>query len=1348
MNLTRRLSTIAIMLLAVWSAVQAQTMPNRLITSMRPSPSDECRCLMFDHWGEMWIGTSSGLKLWDGYEMRTFRSSALSPGMLPNNTVLSMAEDHDGCIWVGTRNGLARLNLKKRDFASYYLKGNANRIIYSLFTSSDGTLWIGTDGGLTRYNATTDNFETFTYKNATLISPEGRKMDRWWFSVKAMAEDRHGNLYVGTWENGLMCFNPKTRQFRQYPKMNDMNSAFSLLIDSKGRLWVGTFGYGLQMLPHPDRIKDAQVVTFKSNMPGFDTFYKLVEDPVTHCIWGATREGICIVDPATGKRETYTHADNNVLGLCCDLAADGMGNIWTSTIYGRVLQFSTLPALFSFLPLHIANTTITQGSVCSIYSDDGVWFWLGVNPYGLVLYNRNTGETLYNTDIPGFEPLAGSGLSTRITSIVRRFDGSLWFATNSYGIMIKESKAPARGVYSGACNWLKDNYVNILYESNDKRMWVGQRSSLSFVEPDGTGHVVRMSDGMTDFSNCDVRGITEDADGNIWVATENVGILRLAGKTIGRMNVRRYCPANGKYAVDDAVKCFADSHRRLWAISRSGGLFRYDRKNDAFLPVNREWGIDGDKVFSISEDKNGALWLTAEGSVVRVVAADGKMPKITHFTGEDGLDNAVFYPNACCRHGEEIFLGADNGIIAFAPAEIPQGNDVVKRNLIVTDIVVDGVSYSQLDSALRVSISPDAPRYTRMIVMPNNIDRLSVTFSLLTYSSHKRTRYAYMLEGYDEEWRFTDDNHRMVSVENIPPGSYKLHIKACDNYGRWTELPYSIIIKRLPPWYATWWAFMIYLFVALLAVYIAQRSYKNYIKTKNRLQMAVVFTNITHELLTPLTVISATVDMLRRKSPDNEEQYGIMQSNINRLTRLLRQILEVRKSQAGQLRLKVCRQNIADFIEQACCNVGPMAKAHSQEINFSCSAAARKPVWFDGDKMDKIIYNLLSNAVKYNKEGGTVSVGLAVKDKKIVMTVEDQGIGISKEKMKHLYSRFLDGDYRRMNTMGTGIGLSLTRDLVELHHGKIECRSKVGEGTLFTVTLPADRASYSTDEIDDTEQTTLNILAEKAEENIVENRHDNDETDETGERYSILVVEDNEELLHLMKQLLARHYCVHTAKNGVQAMNVIQKENLDMVVSDVMMPQMDGIELTRRIKKSDDYAHLPVLLLTAKTREEDVDKGYETGADLYMTKPFRLDDLLVRVQSVMENRERVRLRFCRQTDFVVGEQHYSNPDEAFVQRAIECVKAHIGDADYDRDTFASDMMVSSSTLYNRLRALTGQNVTGFITSIRLKEACRILRGRPDITVTELATMVGFNTPKYFSRCFKKEFGMSIKEYLS
>ena len=690
-----------------------------------------------------------------------------------------------------------------------------------------------------------------------------------------------------------------------------------------------------------------------------------------------------------------------------------------------------------------------------------------------------------------------------------------------------------------------------------------------------------------------------------------------------------------------------------------------------------------------------------------------------------------------------------------------------KKNskLIITDLLIDDVPFAMLDSVLKSDISKEMPHYTQEITIPAKVKKFDIEFALLTYGNASKNVYAYQLEGYDEDWQYCKPDVHKATFQNLSAGTYRLRLKGTDSYGQWQELPYTITIKVLPPWYASRIAFMFYILMLIGGIFAAARWYKERVKTRNSLQMGVILTNITHELLTPLTVISATIYKLKERAPQYEEDYLVMDNNINRTTRLLRQILEVRKSQAGQLHLLVSRRNLISFIEEACENIRPMAE--HQKVTLSLEKPkAEGMAWFDADKMDKIIYNLLSNAIKYNKVGGKIDVSLSLSKEQAVITIADNGIGMSKEKMKHLYTRFFDGDYRKQNMPGTGIGLSLTHDLVKLHHGDIQCESQEGKGTTFTITLPIRKSAYAPDEIDNSDKTNAvnqEAIRQASQETKLEFQPASEDKPKLASVHQsifirknaskILVVEDNEELLALMLQVLSKNYHVFTAKNGKQAMNIIMKEKLDLVVSDVMMPIMDGIELTKQLKSDKSFWQLPIILLTAKNKEEDKTEAYAVGADAYITKPFKFDELEVRINALLANRkkmiEKIQAEVSLQTNTESETQtalHLSNPDQAFITRATEIVMQHLADGDYNREAFAKDMAMSESTLYNKVKATTGQTVIAFITSIRLKEAQRIIQSNPNILISDVATQVGFNTPKYFSKCFKKEFDIFPKEY--
>ena len=544
------------------------------------------------------------------------------------------------------------------------------------------------------------------------------------------------------------------------------------------------------------------------------------------------------------------------------------------------------------------------------------------------------------------------------------------------------------------------------------------------------------------------------------------------------------------------------------------------------------------------------------------------------------------------------------------------------------------------------------------------------------------------------------------------------------------------------------------LVVALLAIifFAGRHLYLRSQRVRRSLQMSAMFTNITHELLTPLSVISASVDKLRDTEPEYSHEYDLMQLNIQRMVRLLQQILETSKSEAGELRLLVAQGDVMKYIRQTAECLEPLILKKDMKFTINCQPESMMG-WIDTDKLDKVIYNLLSNAAKYGKEGGRVSIDATTNNTfdKIIIKVSDDGEGISPKHMKYLFKRFHDGNYRKHQTMGTGLGLSLTRDLVYLNHGTIDCQSEEGKGTEFTVTLPINKESFTPNQIDEKNKIDFSI----PKNSIVDintiipdiNAEPVEDSDEDG--YKLLVVEDNLELLMLMKQLLKSNYHVYIARNGKEALKVVAEKELDLIVSDVMMPEMDGLELTRTLKQDPNYNHLPIILLTAKTQEEDEQEALMFGADEYLRKPFRLGDLKLRIDNIIENRKRMQTEFSQMSEEEEKQtiSKAPNPDDIFVKQVRELVQKHIDDESYDRDALAADMGASASTLYNKLRSITGMHVSAFIRDVRMKEARRMAIENPNLRVSDLAYSVGFHDPRYFATCFKKQFGIQPKEFL-
>ncbi len=527
------------------------------------------------------------------------------------------------------------------------------------------------------------------------------------------------------------------------------------------------------------------------------------------------------------------------------------------------------------------------------------------------------------------------------------------------------------------------------------------------------------------------------------------------------------------------------------------------------------------------------------------------------------------------------------------------------------------------------------------------------------------------------------------------------------------------------------------------------------VRIRNRMQMNYIYANITHELLTPLSILSASIEHLRKTTPSGKAEYDLMDLNIERTVRLLQQILEASKSQAGELKLLVSNGDVMRYITEIAGCIKPLMGRKGLEFNVSCSPESMMG-WIDTDKLDKILFNLLSNAAKYTRENGKVDLRVTTNKyyDQIIIQVIDNGIGIPKDRMKHLFTRFYDGEYRSNHTIGTGLGLSLTRDLVYLHGGTITCESTEGKGTTFTIKLPISKESFSASQIDEKNIVSnvnhLAIADMEGTEPIAFVPEQINVPTAGEEAYRILIVEDNKDLLLLMTHLMQDKYHISTASNGYEAMSVISTTPIDLIVSDVMMPVMDGYELTQSVKHNEKYSHLPIILLTAKTQESDRTEALNIGADDYITKPFKLGDLMLRIDNLIANRQRIirepQQLIVEERDREEGKERPLSAEQEFLQRATKCVYDNLDDADYSREQFAADMGASTSTLYNKLRELTGMNIVGFIRDIRIKEACRMAKENPDLRVSDIAYRVGYKDPKYFATTFKKETGMQPKEY--
>ncbi|MCD8093356.1 MAG: response regulator [Bacteroides sp.] len=1356
---------VCLTLLPVVAGAADVIMDSRLdfkqISTLNGLPTDEVQKIYQDREGFIWVATRYGLCKYDGYQVTVYRSNLYTPGLLTNNNIFCLADDYDGNLWIGTQEGLNVLNKKTGEMRQYVYPTIPNNAVSCLLTTRDNRVWIGTDAGLCRYVAEEDSFVVYDSRVSEGVFTQP--------AIKSLFEDADGDLWVGTWSHGLFRHSLREDKFYAYPRINERNSAHVIYQDADRNIWVGGWDCGLFLLNHP---KDIEQVTYMSytHRTGDETslsdniVYDIVEDLHTNTLWVGTRAGLSIMERDKPGHFINYKSRHSSHYIPCDeintLLRDYSDNIWLGSIGGGVLMVNTDLPPFTSHSLNLMEDDVPTTSVRAIFADSENNLWFGAGSFGLARKDYATGKLTFNTRIPGFENV--SGVPT-INSVIQRKNGELWFGTYDGGILVYKKGEKVRVLTELNTPYLYSSCASALCEDSRGNCWVGCRGGMGVSLADG-GHykfgVLPFEDGeFADWYH--VKDIIEDMDGSLWVATGNCGIIHITGNIQHPETLKysNYSYTNGKLAVNSVLCLHVDKSGRLWAGTEGGGLYLYDRAKNSFTEKNREYNIPSDMVGSIEEDKQGCLWLGTNTGLVRLnVSARETLSSVRVYITADGLQDNFFIAHSSCNRNGELFFGGNKGYNSFSPETLQDGNEEV--HYLITDIKIFNRSFASLAPDVRERISPVMPSFTQNIELPYEYNNFSIEFASLTFKNPDLNRYAYQLVGFDKNWQYTDASRRFAYYNNLESGTYKFRLKATNENGIWSGEIRELEVVVLPPFWATWWAYVIYVLIAVVCIYIAFKTAKNRMQLRNELHLREMekgkleelnhvklqfFTNITHELLTPLTIISATVDELKMLVPGHDDIYTVLGHNINRLIRLLQQILEFRKAETGNLKLRVSPGDVAAFVKNEAGSFLPLVK--KRKIHFSVVCNPETIIgYFDTDKLDKILYNLLSNAAKYNKDGGYIQITLSYAEDKdfIQLHVKDSGSGISKKKQKMLFKRFYEGDYRKFNTIGTGIGLSLTKDLVVLHGGKIEVESEEGQGTEFIVTLPIDRSYFKEEQIDEDAVLPIQKTVTYLEEEEVRG----EASAEKVKAHTILVVEDNEELLQLMVKLLQREYNVHTAENGQEAVTVLDNEDIDLIVSDVMMPLMDGIEFCRYVKNKLELSHIPIILLTAKNKEEDRAEAYEVGADAFISKPFNLAVLHARIRNLLKYRERKAHDFKNQLVFEVKELDYTSIDEDFMQRAIACVNRHLEDSEFDQPQFVEKMGTSKSTLYKNLKSLTGLNTSAFIRNIRLKAACRIMEEKGSaVRISDLAYAVGFNDPKYFSACFKKEFGMLPTKYL-
>ena len=1345
-------------------------------------PSKDVQSVYQDRDGYIWISTRNGLFQYDGYSITTYKSNLYRPDLLTNNNIYCVAEDAQHRLWIGTYSGLNVLDKQTgqiRKIDDPEINGIG---ISQILVTSDNRILFATEGGLLEYLEDGNRFSVFNQDNTGGVFPKT--------TVKSLFEDDRGDIWIGTWSQGLFRYEKRTGEYRKYPQMNSGNSAHVVFQDSHKNIWVGTWGAGLHLLHDAYNPEKTTWTTFthdenRSGTISDNLIYAISEDLNTNSLWVGTRSGLSILSLRDMEMLHWSfencysgESENSITSSeVASLLRDRQGIMWVGMIGGGVNMANTRKAKFNLDRLSEAKRILKSNSVRSILLDDEGQLWMGISTYGFGVEDRRTGKFTHHGQMPDFSSYRG--ISTVMSIMQSPSTGHIWIGVYNGGAYEIDKSAPVgkrvKAYNSSNAPWMCNSCIYYICEDSKQNLWFATKSGISMRAADGTP--VRFDSlkvGDVAVRDMVVMQLVEGHDSEMWLASNTHGVIRIqgSGNSLSGYTFSGYSVSNGKLNSDYANCIYKDVEGRIWVGTGGSGLSLYDAVEDVFLPAHKLWNLPGDAVTNIQSDKKGNLWLGTNAGLLRLtVPRDLQNVTYRLYTTSDGLQDNIFNRGASFVASDgEMFFGGHRGYNSFYPDK--QDEQVFSSPVVITDIKVFNQSWTALSDKERSEISNLSPRFTDKIVLDYKRNNFSIEFSALEYANPERNRYAYRLDGFDAGWQYTDASKRFAYYNNLKSGTYTFYVKSSNSNGIWDENIQTVKVVILPPPWKTWWAYTLYIIVLLGIFWYIYRIVRNRIRLRNALHLREMeqakseeinhaklqfFTNITHELLTPLTIISASVDELKQTAPAYKEQYDVMTHNINRLIRLLQQILEFRKAETGNLKLKVLQGDLVLFVRRSLDGFRPLMK--KKDIRFTIQSDVDKCLaFFDPDKLDKILYNLLSNASKYNKPGGKVGIELNCDEVNGIacIIVKDNGPGIPKESQKNLFKRFYEGDYRKFNTIGTGIGLSLVRDLVTLHHGSISVESEEGKGAAFKIQFPVHRFAYSEDEIDDAvtlldsdgiDAVQEDVVITDAQADILEENLIPVEQSAAEKSHTLLLVEDNEDLLGLMVKLLGGDYTIHTATNGKEALEVVELEDIDLIVSDVMMPVMDGIEFCRNIKGNFDTSHIPLILLTAKKQEEDRVEAYESGADAFITKPFNLSVLHARIGNLLKSRERVMKDFKKQLVFEAKELNYTSMDEDFLQRAIDCVNRHLDDPNFDQTQFLEEMNTTKSTFFRKLKSLTGLTYVSFIRNIRMKAACRIMEEKKHVRISELAYAVGYNDPRYFSSIFKKEIGMQPSEYM-
>ncbi len=1329
-----------------------------------------------DHYGFIWIGTSgTGLYKFNGIDYTVYKHRLRDTTSLSSSRIECSYLDSKNRLWIGTENGLnlydrALDRFKRVSLGSKKLK---REFILSLEEDSSNNLLIGTLGlGIFKLNLNTLRIE----KVLNSTSENGSQL-----YIKSIQHSKQGKTFVGT-NFGLKeidIVNNKLIHTRLFLEDNkSIDTDIELFIDSKNNLWVSSqINKGLLKCTLSDDVNNS-VIAIKELKFSTKKIMDIVELSDNTLIVGTENDGLfhikdngeVIKNYVSNKIEENSILHNSIWSLFVDknkriwMGYFNSGVAVSDKLYDKFLNIKSLPT---------NDNSLRISSVMGMVEDRYKKIWIATDGGGIEVYNPKTSII---THINNYDKSIYSGLTSNyIKTLFIDSQENIWAGSWDSGVFILkkgESKFINYNI-KNTSNALKSNTIVSFSEDSDGIIWIGTfAEGLHSYDPKTKIFKKYNSDVFirNDLSKKDIRKVLVDSDDVIWLGTTNglFKVEKLSSESfkvtaLGNKMTKAY---RNSSAANHILSIYEDSNNNIWVGTRGAGICKYDKIKDKFTWHNKFTGFNEENVSAIIEENTGDLWVSGNSGLTKI---DLKDFNSTNYTINDGLLSNDFNFGSVLKSSDGLlYFGNVKGVDYFNPRQIKINSSPPSLYFIDFKLFNEKVIPKVDKSPLNKVISE-----TDSIRLTHKQSVFTIEYSGINYTRPEKNSYAYYLEGYETTWNYVGQK-RSATYTNLDAGNYIFKLKAANNDGVWNEIPLELKIEVLPPWWRTNWAIFSYLLVFLFGIYLLNLLTQSRIKEKElirneRLQQIQkdelnqkkiqFFTNISHEFRTPLTLILNPLKDILNNTELNlpqkvKNKHAIIYKNTDRLYRLINELMDLRKLELRKMSVRAEKINLIEFSE----NIASYFQEEAFRKNILLSVHADMPditLWADTKMLEKIIFNLLSNAIKVTPDGGTIVIELLSTDqlhilplidnenptKVIEIVISDTGPGLEEDQVSKIFERFYQVEGQNKTYFGgTGIGLEVVQSFVKLHKGVIDVKSQIGEGTTFKILLASDNTHFSKDEIILSEYS----LHKKKEDfltiptvEISEQPHASIQVHKTD---TILIVEDNVELRDYLKLELSDQYKVLLASNGKVGIEMARKSFPDVIITDVIMPEMNGFEFCKIIKTDASTSHIPLLMLTAKATIENRIEGIENGADAYMVKPFDLKLLKLRLTQLIKSRQ---LIFDKYFSAISGAEDNANTtsiDKEFIQKLLNYINDNIGDSNLGVEELAAHLNLSRSQLYRKVKALTGQTVNEFIRRIRLERAKQILE-KGSSSISEACYSVGFASPSYFSKCFKAHFGI-------